>query len=297
LTTKSKLGFTLAAAATLCFSANASAVKALSSVPPSEPDCEADDTVCQLWLGHLSELQSEDLGYHEETPPKLLNRVALTACMMIRQNPNTTGEDNFIVYTRETFPDVSTEEHEELFDAAMEIVCPDLGFIRGYEWSSGSATGESPTEPLPEAEPGTPGWHFVSCEAALGIEACDEDQASAYANWGERLPYLYYDPEGTYVAPYVGGGYTSEDIAYRDFNRSVLDLCDRMDNARDIGEFEEWYEYQAGLFPLAEPVDHMLLFHHAINLVCVGVELPTEDEYNWEDPGHNAGEYPGWKSP
>ncbi len=192
-------------------------------------------------------------------------------------NAGTQGEESWFDYMASAFPGVGLGEHHELFDAAMTVVCPDLGYERGYDYTTHSDADDDPSEPLPDAPPGTPGWHFINCAGALDVLTCSAEEAALYARWGERLPYLYFDPEGSYgVGPYLGD-YLNESISYDQFNRTALALCQQMDAATDVNAMSDWFDAQTSQFPTMAPASHMLMFHAAMTLVCPEVVLPTNE--------------------
>ena len=116
-----------------------------------------------------------DLGAHQADPTPNLNYVALQACAMVAgvqaTNAGTQGERDWFDYMAYAFPGMNGE-HQDLFDAAITVVCPDLGYEPGYDHTAntGGNDGQA-TEPLPDAPPGTPGWHFIECGGALAVAA------------------------------------------------------------------------------------------------------------------------------
>ena len=199
----------------------------------------ATDAAFQRWGANLAQLAEADLGPYGDPatyPTAAPDLAAITACRLVSESPGTPDGERtwFTTFMAQLHPDSTLSDFTPLFDASMELVCPELGYARGYTWESGAGE-ERPTGPVAVVVPGEPTWEFTSCAAALGAEPCASGGfAPLYERWGARLPFLYNDPDGDYVGPPIGDTYEADEFAFEDVNMSALSLCYAMLTSTDM---------------------------------------------------------------
>lgn len=246
-----------------------------------EPCDSSLGTAYTRWQANLPALLAADLGVFSpalnQYPQGQTIKSALMACTDIAgaaAHP-VDGENAWFDMQGTLHPQLLLSESHKLFDASMAVLCPELGYTRGYNWQgTGETQGEGGTSnTMPGGLPQLPGWQFVDCADALGDLCSDPVVRAAYDRWGFKLPMMYSDPDTGYPGPAMGWFEGQTD--YTEFNRLVLTACQAAFNADNAGTPDaenQWYTATATIYPAAPASVIRALFYASVVLVCPDIQ-------------------------
>jgi len=209
-----------------------------------------------------------------------VNEGALSACAAIAAaSDRDEAEGQWFHGKVEQYPTIRGGDAHALFDAAMSLVCPDLGYERAYNWSGIDIDTPTASVDIPGAAPGEPSWQFISCDAALDGFCEESGLAPAFERWGIRLGFMYDDPSSGYEGP-VFPTLSDETVPFAVYNAAILSACQHIATPKDAvgGEIDWFQEHLAALAP-ADRTDVELLFDLTMQLVCP--DLGYQRTYSW----------------
>ena len=208
----------------------------------------------QRWGGNLPLLAQENLGPYGDPasyPDATSGVAALTACQLVSENPGTPDGERawFTTFMAELHPASTLSDFHALFDASMQVVCPELGMSAR---SSGTGKPDQRTRAIrwrsssPASRPG----HSRAARRRSGRSRA-QLAASSRSTSGGAPAYLFSTtiPTGDYVGPSIGATYESDDVSIEDVDMMALSLCYTMLTGTSSGAITEWFDAQSGSLP------------------------------------------------